>query len=135
MPHPAEVRIFRAPRWALVAVVLSALVVIGVAYVSYRFNGLSSWVTLVLLGLTPIGIAGVADVLTQRIELHREHIVVVQNLRRREYPRTMFVKVQTGKAVPVSLQSTSGEWVHLPGVGSSGQGLVNTLRAWLRNTG
>jgi hypothetical protein len=44
----------------------------------------------------------------------------------------MFVKVQWEKGVPVSLQSTSGQWVHLPGVGSTAQGLVNTLRAWLK---
>jgi hypothetical protein len=44
----------------------------------------------------------------------------------------MFVKVQSGKGIPVSLQSTSGQWIHLPGVGSTGQGLVNTLRAWLK---
>jgi hypothetical protein len=31
-------------------------------------------------------------------------------------------------------QTTSGEWVHLPGVGTSSQGLVNTLRAWIKST-
>jgi hypothetical protein len=104
---------------------------LAVAYLSYRFSGMS-WVTVTVLVLVLIGIAGVADALTQRIELHPEHMVVVHNLRRREYPRSMFVKVQWEKGVPVSLQSTSGQWVHLPGVGSTAQGLVNTLRAWLK---
>ena len=72
------------------------------------------------------------DAWTQRIEFHREHIVVVRNLRRREYPRSMFVKVQWGKGVPVSLQANSGQWIQLPGVGSTAQGLANTLRAWLK---
>ena len=101
------------------------------AYLSYRING-TSWITVTLLALIPIGLAGVADALTQRIELHPEHIVVVHNLRRREYPRSMFVKAKWGKGVPVSLQSTSGKWIRLPGVGSTAQGLVNTLRAWLK---
>jgi len=111
---------------------VSAVLFLAVAYLSYRFNGLS-WVTVTLLVLVPIGIAGAADTLTQRIELHREHIVVVRNLRRREYPRHMFVKAQWGKGVPVSLQSTSGQWIHLPGVEGTSQGLVNTLRAWLKD--
>jgi len=131
MKHQGDVRMFRAPRWAVAAAMVSAVLFLAVAYLSYRFNGLS-WVTVTLLVLVPIGIAGAVDALTQRIELHREHIVVVRNLRRREYPRRMFVKAQWGKGVPVSLQSTSGEWIHLPGVGSTAQGLVNTLRAWLK---
>ena len=79
----SEVRIFRAPRWALAAAMVSAVLFLIVAYLSYRFNGLS-WVTVTLLVLIPIGIAGAVDALTQRIDLHHEHIVVVQNLRRRE---------------------------------------------------
>lgn len=122
---------FRAPRPVVVAAMVAAVLFLAVASASYRFNGLS-WVTLTLLALVPVGIAGVVDTLTQRIELHREHIVVVRNLRRREYPRSMFVKAQWGKGVPVSLQTTSGQWIHLPGVGSTAQGLVNTLRAWLK---
>jgi hypothetical protein len=35
--------------------------------------------------------------------------------------------------VPVSVETTSGDWIALPGVGSSSQGMVNTLRAWLKN--
>jgi hypothetical protein len=131
MNDPGEVRIFRATRWTVVAAMFAAGVLLAMAYLSYRFNGMS-WVTITLLVLVPIGIAGAVDALTQRIELHSEHVVVVLNLRRREYSRSMFVKVQWGKGVPVSLQSTSGQWIHLPGVGSTAQGLVNTLRAWLK---
>jgi hypothetical protein len=130
-PDPGEVRVFRAPRWLVIAAILSAVMFAAVAYVSHRFNGLS-WVTVTLLALIPIGVAGVADALTQRIELHREHIVVVRNLRRRAYPRNLFVKVAWAKGVPVSLQSSSGQWIHLPDVATTPQGLVNTLRAWLK---
>ena len=99
---------------------------------SYYTRGLS-WVTVVFLGLALLGVAGVIDALTQRVELHEDRIVIVRNLRRREYPRAVFVKAQWSKGVPVSLQTTSGEWVHLPGVGTSSQGLVNTLRAWIKS--
>jgi len=76
-------------------------------------------------------VAGFIDAMTARVELNNESIVIVQNLIRREYPRSMFVKVTWGKGMPVALQSKSGEWVRLPGVGKSSQAVVNTLRAWL----
>ena len=122
---------FRPSRWVVVVAVLCALLFLLGALLSFRSEGMT-WVTLTFFCLVPIGVAGAIDAITQRIELHEEHIVVVRNIRRREYPRSMFTKAQWGKGVPVSLQSTSGEWLQLPGVGPSGQGLVNTLRAWLR---
>ena len=131
MSKSGEVRTFRSPRWVSVVAALSVLLILGVALLSFRIEGLS-WVTITLLCLAPVGVAGFIDALTQRFELHEERIVVVRNLRKREYPRSMFVKAQWGKGVPVSLQCASGEWVHLPGVGSSAQGIVNTLRAWLK---
>jgi hypothetical protein len=85
----------------------------------------------VFLGLLAFGGAGLADVLTQRVELHADRIVIVRNLRRRVYPRQMFVKAAWGKGVPVSIQKVTGEWVDLPAVGASSQGLANTLRAWI----
>jgi hypothetical protein len=134
MAHMADAmpsRTFRSsPSFVVVAAVAALLFAAG-GLVSQRVGGFS-WVTIAFLCLVPLGIAGVIDALTQRIELHEEHIVIVYNLRRREYPRSLFVKAHWSKGVPVSLQTTSGEWVHLPGVGSSSQGLVNTLRAWIR---
>jgi hypothetical protein len=126
-----DVRVFRPPRWVAVASVLAAAAFTAGAYWSYTTRGLS-WLTYVYLGLVLLGVAGLLDSLTQRIELHAQHLVVVRNLSRREYPRSLFVKAQWAKGIPVSLQSVAGEWVRLPGVGGSGQGLVNTLRAWLR---
>ena len=64
MKHQGDVRMFRAPRWAVAAAMLSAVLFLAVAYLSYRFNGLS-WVTVTLLVLVPIGIAGAVDALTQ----------------------------------------------------------------------
>jgi len=109
---------------------IAAVLFAAGAFVSYRALGLS-WVTVVFVGLVALGIAGILDALTQRIELHDDRLVIVRNLRRREYPRAMFVKAQWSKGVPVSLQTAAGEWVHLPGVGASSQGLVNTLPAWI----
>jgi hypothetical protein len=131
-PDAGQVRSFRTTRWVAVAAAVSAGLFLAGAVLCYWLYGLTSWLTVVFLCLVPLGLAGVADVVTQRVELHAERMVVVRNLRRREYPRRLFVKAQWSKGAPVSLQTTAGEWVNLPGVGTSNQGLANTLRAWIQ---
>jgi hypothetical protein len=130
---PAAIRRFRSPPWVKVVASTCALLFITGGFVSYYTRGWS-WVTIVFVGLALFGVAGAFDAFTQRIELHDERIVIVRNLRRREYPRDLFVKAQWGKGVPVALQTVSGAWVQLPGVGASNQGLVNTLRAWIKSS-
>jgi hypothetical protein len=124
-------RTFRSSPWVAVVAAVATLLFVALGLVSYRVGGVS-WVSILFLCLVPLGVAGIIDAVTQRVELHPEHIVIVRNLRRREYPRSLFVQAQWSKGAPPSLQTTSGEWVHLPGVGSSSQGMVNTLRAWIR---
>ena len=65
---------------------IAAVLFAAGAFVSYRALGLS-WVTVVFVGLVALGIAGILDALTQRIELHDDRLVIVRNLRRRAYPR------------------------------------------------
>lgn len=124
-------RAFRSSRSMIVVSVGCAALFTAVAIVAYLTRG-ASWVIVGLFALAAFAAAGVLDVMTQRFELHEDRLVVVRNFRRREYPRAMFVKAQWAKGVPVSLQTTTGEWIQLPAVGGSSQGLVNTLRAWIR---
>jgi hypothetical protein len=127
------VRTFRSSRWAVGLVAVALLLFAAGLLWFYRTEGLSLK-TITFMGLTLFGIAGLIDAITQRIELHDDRIVLVQNLRKRQYARRLFVKATWAKGVPVSLQTTSGEWVSLPGVGASSQGLVNTLRAWIKKS-
>lgn len=104
---------------------------IGGAVVLYRLKGWTALsIAAVLVAL--VAIAGLLDVLTARVILNAESIVVVQNLRRREYPRSAFTKVTWAKGVPVALQKKEGAWVRLPSVGKGSQALANTIRAWIR---
>jgi hypothetical protein len=131
--NPADPpRTFHAPRSIRAVSGAAALVFLVVSILSWSASGWS-WTTIVALCLVPFAFAGLADTLTSRIELHADSLVVVQNLRRREYPRSTFVDVAWGKGGPVALKRSSGEWLRLPGVGTSNQGLANTLRAWIRN--
>ena len=127
------VRTFRSSRWAVGLVTIALLLFAAGLVWFFRTEGMSLK-TITFMGLTLFGIAGLIDAITQRVELHDDRIVVVQNLRKRQYARSLFVKATWAKGVPVTLETTSGGWVSLPGVGGSSQGLVNTLRAWLKKS-
>jgi hypothetical protein len=124
------VRTFRTPAWVKAVVSLAAAVFVAGGVVSYRVGGWS-WTTLASAGLIALGIAGWLDVVTQRVELHHDRLVVVRNLRKATYPRSACARATWGKGVPVTVQLTSGTWVELPGVGPSAKGMVNALRAWI----
>jgi hypothetical protein len=124
-------RVFRCGVAVRVVMAVAALVVAALAVVSYLVSGWT-WVAVGLGLMTPVMLAGVLDSMTARLELRPDSVVIVHNLVRREYPKHRFVKIDSGKGVPISLQMDTGEWVALPGVGTSRQGMVNTLRAWLR---
>jgi hypothetical protein len=123
---------FRPPRWIVALTATAALLFLAAALLLYHLQGWS-WMSLVAAALIPVSLAGLADAMTSRIELRQERLVVVRNLRKREYSRDAFTSVSWGKGVPVSLQFAKGGWLHLPEIVSSGLGLANTLRAWVRS--
>ena len=130
MTEPS-INTFRSSGWVKLFALLAALVFLAGAVLCFRAQGWS-WMTLLFSALALVAMAGFLDTLTARVELHPDHIVIVRNLRKATYPRATFARVTWGKGVPVSLQSTSGDWVKLPGVGRTAPGLANTLRAWIK---
>jgi hypothetical protein len=101
------------------------------AYSLYAKEGRSLLAVFATL-LVPLSVAGLIDSLVARVELHPEKLVLVSNFRRREYPRSAFVRATWGKGGPISLEYASGGWLHLPSFVAGGIGMVNTLRDWLR---
>jgi len=79
-----------------------------------------------------LALAGFVDTLTARVVIFPERLVIVSNFIRREFARSDFVKASWAKGCPISLQRTDGSWLNLPPVGSSAQGMTNSLRAWIR---
>ncbi|HEY3486752.1 MAG TPA: hypothetical protein VGL10_01690 [Gammaproteobacteria bacterium] len=68
-----------------------------------------------------------------RVVLYEDSIEVFATFRRRSYPRSEFVEATWAKGSPVALKFKDGSWLKLPPVGSgSAQGVVNTLRAWIK---
>jgi len=79
-----------------------------------------------------IAVFGFIDSMLARVTLEQDSLVVFHNLRHAIYPRSELTEVSWGKGVATAVRRSSGEWVKLPGVGSSGQGLANSIRAWLK---
>ena len=124
-------REFRAPRWIVASTALGALIFPLVAWSLCRKEGLTL-LTLVSFGMCVLAVGGLLDALTSFVRVTDRELVVRTNLRRRSYPRSAFVTANWAKGSPVALELREGGWLRLPPVGSSAQGVVNTLRAWLK---
>jgi hypothetical protein len=74
------VRTFRVACGAQLASCLVAAVVAALVVAAY-WSGGWSWVSLSLVGMTVFALAGLADILTARVELLDDRLVVVRNLR------------------------------------------------------
>jgi len=100
---------------------------------AYSIHAAEGWSWLAIGGVfaSVVAVAGALDVLTSRVELRPEHLVVVTNLMRRDYLRSELVGASWAKGGPVTLQFKSGACLRLPTVGSSSQGVSSSVRAWL----
>lgn len=122
---------FTSPTWLRALCAFGAL---ACPLATYSLVSSEGW-SLLALGsvlVSAMACGGLADAFTCKVELFAEHLVVVANLVRREYPRQEFVGVSWAKGVPVTLHFASGGFLRLPDVGSSAQGVTNSLRAWLK---
>ena len=125
---------FFAPTWMKVGCVFAVVAFPLASYIIYVANGFT-WLFAATLALASVALAGAFDAFTSKVEIYPEHLVVVANLRRREYGRSQFVSVSAAKGVPITLQLQSGGNLELPPVGKNTQGMANSLRAWLRKSG
>jgi hypothetical protein len=131
LDQPA-VKIFRPSRAIIIMTGISMLLFMSAAIGMYITGGLT------LLGVAGIALAIFAviafiDTLLSRVIIFPEELEIYSNFRRRNYPRSAFISAAWAKGCPVSLQFGEGGWLRLPPVGSTSQGMVNTLRAWLNS--
>jgi hypothetical protein len=120
---------FRASRWLIVAVILAADLLIGAAAIAYFTRG-PTMVTVVLIGLAVIGLAGVVETFVRRIVLEGDVLRIVDLWSRRQFARSDIVRVTYAKGSPVAIQLQDGRWVRLPDLGVSAQRIAAAIRAW-----
>ncbi len=132
MDNTTVIKTFRSSHTLIIAVSIAMLLFIAAALGTYITGGLT------LLGIGGFGLAIFAviafiDTLLSRVTIFPEEVEIYANFRLRKYPRSAFVNATWAKGCPISLQFREGGWLKLPPVGSgSAQGMVNTLRAWIK---
>jgi hypothetical protein len=131
---PDTLKRFVMPTWARVLLFFGALIASAGAVAVLRVQGWSL-ASVGLCALAVFAVAGLADSLLGRVELHPDKLVIVSNFRKREYPRAQFKRATWAKGVPVALEFVEGGWLQLPDFVAGGPGVLGTFRAWLRNTG
>lgn len=122
-------RNFRSGRGMRLAIVLTTLLFLAGAVMTYRLQGWT-WVSIAFACGTLFCIAGIVEALLIRVQLTEESLVVRDLRGRRSYRRDDITRVEEGKGGPTSIQLMSDRWVKLPPVGSS---LGNSIRAWLKH--
>lgn len=125
-------KVFTVPNWQRGSLFVIALMVGTAALWSFRSIGLSiESVGLSVFSL--IALCGFVDSIISKVELRGDSLVVVDNLRRREYPRDEFKRAVWEKGAPVALERNDGDWLKLPNFVGGGPGVVSIFRAWLKH--
>ena len=123
-------RVFRAgPVAILICVLLTMLFATG-AVMTYRERGWN-WVSVGLVCLTVLSVAGIIEAIVFRVHLTDEALFVTDLRGRRSYPVADIAGVEEAKGVPTTLILSDGRGVKLPPVGSSP---ANSIRAWLKHS-
>jgi len=123
---------FRHPRWMIAAGLGAAAAMSAAAFAIHDSEPL--WVWAVFVGLGCLGLLASADAATAALTLGPRSLSIRSNFRRREIPRAEIDRVASAAGCPVMLLLKNGTKIPLPSFGESNQGLVNSIRGWLRVT-
>jgi hypothetical protein len=134
MTTPATETVLRPVRWLKLMTIGAASLFLAGFLTMYLLQGLSI-TALAFAGLSILVVAGVLEAFTLRVVLSAEALWVSKLGSRKAYARSEIRSVTWAKGCPVTFQLADGRWVKLPEVGSSSQGVVNTIRAWLKRGG
>lgn len=104
---------FHPPKWLLVSV------------------GPGDWITLTSALFAIFAALAATDAMSCRVELRSDHLLLVSNFKRRQFPCNAFVRVIGEKGVPVALQTITGEWVRFPSVLPGGPSVAGIVRNWI----
>ena len=133
-PRPAPPREFRTRRAFVVVIALCVPLFVAGTWFMAGSEGWA-WTTLTMALMSAAAGAALADAATSRVELRDDRLVVVRNLRRREFARADVQSATWAAGCGASIRLRDGGDVVLPDVAGGAQGLANSLRAWLNAAG
>jgi len=93
--------------------------------------GSGDWTTLTSALFAIFAVLAAAEAMSCRVELRSDHLLLVSNFKRRQFPRNALARVTGEKGVPVALQTITGEWVRFPSVLPGGPAVAGIVRSWM----
>lgn len=93
-----------------------------------------SLTTLFLGFLSALGCFALLEAVRSKVVLADDSLRVITLWRRRCFERAEIRTVTWERGAGVSLKLANGKWFTLPEFGLNAQGVVNTVRSWLKTT-
>ena len=122
---------YRSSRLAVVLVIGTSAFLLVISVVTV-FMEEPAWVVWGCWAFFAISLLGIADVLTQFVNLGDTELRMRRNLRLKVIPREDIESVAVAKGCPTLLILKGGDKVELPPLDSIAMG--NSIRAWLKAT-
>ena len=123
----------RPARWLVVSAVSSGLLFVTAAVCMYQLEGWS-YTSVGLALCSMISVGAIAELAMSRIAFVGETMQVANLWSVRSFRRDEIRSVKWEGGVGVSIEVENGKWLNLPDFGLNSQGVVNTVRAWLKKT-
>jgi hypothetical protein len=131
MTKSPTVIVLRSALWLKICAGLASLFFLAGFTMMCLLQGFSL-TTLFFAGFVILSCASLLEAFSRRIILGQDTLQVANLWSNKDYARSEIRSVTWARSCPVSLQLSDGRWVKLPEVESSSQGVVNTIRAWLK---
>lgn len=124
---------FSAAPWIRATIAAVAVGSSGVAVFLYSQDGVS-WISGFFIAFSIICIAGVIESFSMFIALDDDQIRFRGSFRKTVIPKSDIESVTWEAGCGVSLRLKNGRWESVPDLGINSQGLVNSVRSWLKTS-
>jgi hypothetical protein len=115
--------------WVIVSTCLAAGLCLTGA-LTLRPPPAPAWLAWTIRALASLALVAVLDAACSRIVLDPEELQIRGLLQRRRFAREEFLRARLDGG-SVFLERRGGGWLKLPDTGRNGQGVFNSVRAWL----
>jgi hypothetical protein len=131
MKRPTGDKVISMSRFSKVGVLIASGLFFGGLVATYVVGGVGIYSGAFAV-CSIIACAGIMEAFLTRVVLTEGALRIVRPFRHESYPRSEIVSVTWEAGCPVAIKVASGGWVRLPPVGRTNQGVVNSIRAWLK---
>lgn len=124
---------FKYPSWMVALWLVIALGLFGIGFATA--STIDSWVLVVVLATAVLALAACLEAKVAYLNLTSDSLRIRERIwSKRTIARNRIESVTWSSGCPVTLRLNDGTVAELPSLGQNSQGLINSIRAWLKNT-